>query len=55
VNDIAGHGGRSRNGGAESRAVVAKGREILSHFWCVAGVDADAREFADVELEGVAV
>ena len=48
-----GHG--ARNGGAESRAMVAKGGEVLRHVWRVAGVDADAGKLADVELEGVAV
>jgi hypothetical protein len=50
---VYGHG--ARNGGAESRAMVAKCCEILRHVWSVAGVDADAGKLADVELEGVAV
>lgn len=55
MHNVAGHGGRSRNRGTESRAVVANCRKVLGHFWGVAGIDADAGKFADVEFEGAAV
>jgi hypothetical protein len=33
----------------------AKHGEVLGHVWSISCVNCDARKFADVELEGVAV
>jgi hypothetical protein len=55
MHNIAGDGYRAGHRRPEARAVVAEGGEVLGHIGRVAGVDADAGELADVELEGVAV
>ena len=55
MHNIAGDGHRAGHRRPEARAVVAEGGEVLGHIGRVAGVDADAGELADVELEGVAV
>ncbi len=55
MHDVAGCGQGARNGWAEPCAVVTKHGEVLGHAWSVAGVDADSRELAHVELQGVAV
>ena len=55
VHNVAGHWHGAGDRGAEASAVGAQHGEVLRHIWRVARVDADAREFADVELEGVAV
>ncbi len=55
VHDVAGHRHGAGDSGAKAGAVGAQHGEVLRHVWGVASVDADAWEFADVELEGVAV
>ena len=55
VHNVAGHWHGAGDGRAEASAVGAQHGEVLRHIWRVARVDADAGEFADVELEGVAV
>jgi hypothetical protein len=55
VQDVARTRNRARDRRPKSGAVVAVKRKVLRHIRSVAGVDADARELADVQLEGVAV